>query len=79
MRSAWPPILRRPGMFPIQPPLRKVFTVRRLVRPDLPGKWVVFDAVLGSPVAAGMEGREAADRERSLLNKREWLLPCKAD
>jgi len=44
-----------------------------------PGKWLVFDAVLGSPVAAGMEGHEAADRERSLLNKREWQSPSKAD
>jgi hypothetical protein len=40
---------------------------------------MVYDTVLDSPVAAGMEGREAADQECSLLNKKEWPLPGKAD
>jgi hypothetical protein len=40
---------------------------------------MVFDTVLGSPMAAGMEGREMADHECSLLNKQESSLSGKAD
>jgi hypothetical protein len=40
---------------------------------------MVFDAVLDSPVTAGMEEREVAYQECLVLNKKECSLPGKAD
>ena len=47
--------------------MREVPPVRYLVRHDPPGKWMVCDAVLGSPVAAGIGEREMADHIRRQL------------
>jgi len=61
------------------PMVREALLVRCLVRPSLPGKRMVSDAVLGDPLGAGMQGREAADRQCSRLNRNECFLPGKAD
>jgi hypothetical protein len=59
------------------PVVRETPSVRCLVRPSLPGNWMVFDTVLGSPMTAGMEDRALADRQCLQINKNEWSLPSK--